>query len=297
MTAEFGAFDAVRATCGRVLAARHLAEDRRAGRRPRSVDRRRGSERGAGRRPRAARAAASGSCRFQSRVKRFELSARAASIADIQRHKLASTAMTRRHSAFSRVLIDGRGIVRRSSGLCCLRPDVNSADSMPCRLLRIQRRVAAMNAFSAHSRASQAAARHVVRMTRLAAAPIAQENACPCRLRSSPISSLRVGARAGGVRVAEHADDRCGQRYRAAAAERAVVDSIPTVHVATAKGWPPGAKPTPASGLAVNCVRGRSRASALALCAAEWRRARRRNRCAAETRRSQGHQGLGHEAS
>ncbi len=43
------------------------------------------------------------------------------------------------------------------------------------------------------------------------------------------------------------------------------------------------------------CIRRRSRSSALALRAAQWRCARRRDRCAAQARRPQGLQGLGHE--
>ncbi len=43
------------------------------------------------------------------------------------------------------------------------------------------------------------------------------------------------------------------------------------------------------------CIRHRARSSAHALCAAQWRRAGRRDRCPAETRRYQGHQGLDYE--
>ena len=71
---------------------------------------------------------------------------------------------------------------------------------------------------------------------------------------------------------------------------------IPTVNIATVNRWPDGAKPTAANGMTVNGVRDRARASALALRAAERRRAGRRDQRAAEAGRRQGHQGLDHEA-
>ena len=57
---------------------------------------------------------------------------------------------------------------------------------------------------------------------------------------------------------------------------------IPTVNIATAKGWPDGGKPTAAAGLAVTAFAQRPGSSALALRAAERRRAGGRDQRAAE---------------
>ena len=56
---------------------------------------------------------------------------------------------------------------------------------------------------------------------------------------------------------------------------------FPTVNVAPVEGWPAGAKPTPAPGLAGRRLRRRPRSSALALCPAQRRRAGRRDQRAA----------------
>ena len=67
---------------------------------------------------------------------------------------------------------------------------------------------------------------------------------------------------------------------------------IPTVDIASVNRWPDGAKPTAANGMTVSGLRDRARASAHGLCAAERRRAGRREQRAAEAGRRQGHQGF-----
>ena len=71
---------------------------------------------------------------------------------------------------------------------------------------------------------------------------------------------------------------------------------IPTVNIAPRIGWPAGATPTPAVRPRGEPVRRRARPSALALRAAERRRAGGRDQRAAAARGRQGHQGLVHEA-
>ena len=67
---------------------------------------------------------------------------------------------------------------------------------------------------------------------------------------------------------------------------------IPTVDIASVNRWPDGAKPTAANGMTVSAFAHRARSSAHGLCAAERRRAGRREQRAAEAGRRQGHQGF-----
>ena len=71
---------------------------------------------------------------------------------------------------------------------------------------------------------------------------------------------------------------------------------LPTVNIAPARGWPEGATPTAAPGPRSRQLRRGARSSALAVRAAQRRRAGRRDQCAAPTRERRGPQGLGDEA-